>query len=1640
MDRLKAHLFVIGCIFVTLCSHASAAALPFGQTQTGTISSAGQSNSYTFNASADDVVNLTMATTSGNLRPVIALYSPAGALVNIAYNGGCGGGPVEMNTVTLPATGTYTVLVRDCGDTNTGNYVLFAQRTNNPAGAAALPFGGQPQTGTISSAAQSNSYTFMVSANDVVSLTMATTSGNLRPVIALYSPAGALVHIAYNGGCGGGPVEMNSVSLKTTGTYAVLVRDCGDTNTGNYNLSAQCVGVCPSTASPVITISSLPNGIVNQPYGPVTMAATGGSGNYSWSVTGAPAGVTLSSAGILSGTPTAMGTFSLSISVTSGGTTVSATLPLIVSPPPPPKPIVLLTRNSDDATVDYFSSLLTAAGLPFTTLTAAQVTASKVANVILIAGFSAQPTEFMAVASVISNAVKNASWLICEAYGAYLPSFAGVGSVSTSSTDPVVLDHHAFVKPVDSSGALLFNGIATWDPPNLPDEPAQYTEYYLQTSVYGVVSYNPPPDTNIFSYWNLTLTYGWNFQATNSAYCQSWGGCTGERSVYQASLYLVPVGNGEIFVGPDGIGVIAGYTQYGPALDAIHKNAIQLAGPLVTTSGSPLAITTSFLPSEAVNQPYGPVTMTAAGGSGSYSWSVTGAPAGLSMSATGILSGTPTTAGTFSLSVSVAGGGVTASATFPVTIAAHALPLQVPGGGGTTPVTVPGGAVSIPYSQSLPANYGSPPYSWSLLGGALPTGLSLASSGTVSGIPTQAGTFAFTAKVTDSSGASASSAFAITIAPQGLTITTTSPLPNGIAASDYPAQIMTASGGYAPYTFQVTTGALPGGLVFSGGQISGTPTTSGVFTFTVTVTDSSQSTATASFQITILPAQANLILSQASLSFPLSVGASGLPVGASVSVRSSVVAQLLNYTVSMTPAAPWLDVTGGGTTPGAIGVNLDPKALSLGAGVSQASIVVACIAPSPCAGSSQTINVTLNVTAAAPQLGVTTSLLSFSAQTSNPQPVSQTLGIGNLGGGTIMVNSVTAKDSFVTISGVPATIAAGPPIPVTVTVNPAGLAAGYYQSTIFVNTSAGSTNVAVTLFVAPNATMTLSPAGTQFQMVAGSSPGNSNGSFLVGVSGNSAVNWNATLLSAPTWLTLNTSSGTSTSANPGAVSFAINPAVAATLAPQAYYGTIQVTSSSVVDSPQSFLVVLNVAPAANPAIPDPEPAGLLFIASASGALPKQSVQVFASSQNPVNYQASSGSSWLMVGPSTGSTSAASPGSSSVSVNLSGLAPGVYTGGVSYALSSASVRTVNVTLIVEASAATGSDRTPATALAKATCSPTQLVPTQTGLVNNFAQPTSWPTPLAVLLDNDCGQPVTNGQVVAAFSNGDPPLALTVDAATGIYAGTWTPRNAAGQVTVSATATASGFPAATVRITGQVTPNATPIVNQNGTLNVFAPVVGAPVAPGTIVQIYGSNFAAQATQASTIPLPTSLGQTSVLMGGLLAPLYYVSPGQINAQVPFELAAGRPYDVIVSANGAPSTPNPIQLTSDAPGIAQFPAGEIIAQHLDSSLVLETSPAAPGEIIVFYVAGMGLTNQTVPSGTASPSTPNLAVPLDAQTLTLNGAPVTNILFAGMTPTLVGLYQVDFQVPATAPNGDLQLVLTQTSGESNAAILPVHN
>jgi uncharacterized protein (TIGR03437 family) len=399
------------------------------------------------------------------------------------------------------------------------------------------------------------------------------------------------------------------------------------------------------------------------------------------------------------------------------------------------------------------------------------------------------------------------------------------------------------------------------------------------------------------------------------------------------------------------------------------------------------------------------------------------------------------------------------------------------------------------------------------------------------------------------------------------------------------------------------------------------------------------------------------------------------------------------------------------------------------------------------------------------------------------------------------------------------------------------------------------------------------------------------------------------------------------------------------------------------------------------------------------------------------------------------------------VNTAGLQAGVYQGGVSYALSATAVRTVNVTLIVSAAAPAAPAASVVSSLLQsslsqdnqpkaAACTPSALAPTQTGLVNNFSAPAAWPTPLTIQLSNNCGLPVGNGQVVATFSNGDPPLILAlVDPGNAIYSGTWSPRKSASQLAINVRASAPGFPVATTQIAGAVTANAAPQLTPNGSLHSFDPLVGGALAPGTIIQIYGLNLASQTAQPSSVPLPSTINGTQVIIGGEQAPLFYVSPTQINAQIPFDLLSGQQYQLIVSANNALTAPDTLQLSTATPGLAAFIDGTLVAQHSDGSLVTTAAPAQSGEYVVAYIVGMGQTTGDVTSGNASPSNP-LAQPTDPPTLLINGN-TSPILFAGLTPGLVGLYQLNFQVPAGLPAGTLTVAVTQDGLSSNQTALP---
>lgn len=237
----------------------------------------------------------------------------------------------------------------------------------------------------------------------------------------------------------------------------------------------------------------------------------------------------------------------------------------------------------------------------------------------------------------------------------------------------------------------------------------------------------------------------------------------------------------------------------------------------------------------------------ASGGTSPYIYSISAGslPAGLTLFSTGAVNGTPTAPGTFSFSVratdntpAASGGPFTVTQNYSVVIAAPTITLS--------PSSVPGGTIGQAYNQTLSAAGGTGPYTYAIASGALPAGLALSTSGQLSGTPTAAGTFNFTVSATDSSTGTGAPftgqrSYSLTIAAPTIVLSP-STLPN-FTAGTYHFQGLTVSGGTAPYTFALSSGSLPPGMVItSAGALSGTPTSAGTFSFSISATDSSRGT------------------------------------------------------------------------------------------------------------------------------------------------------------------------------------------------------------------------------------------------------------------------------------------------------------------------------------------------------------------------------------------------------------------------------------------------------------------------------------------------------------------------------------------------------------------------------------------------------------------------------------------------------------------------------------------------------------------------------------------------------------------------------------------------------------------------------
>jgi uncharacterized protein (TIGR03437 family) len=535
--------------------------------------------------------------------------------------------------------------------------------------------------------------------------------------------------------------------------------------------------------------------------------------------------------------------------------------------------------------------------------------------------------------------------------------------------------------------------------------------------------------------------------------------------------------------------------------------------------------------------------------------------------------------------------------------------------------------------------------------------------------------------------------------------------------------------------------------------------------------------------------------------------------------------------------------------------------------------------------------------------------------------------------------------------------------------------------------------------------------------------------------------------SGGSWLSATPSGATDapTSA-PTPVSITVNPSG---LAAQDYYGAVTLTPTDGVHPPISITVVLSIVPAGTAAPAQVSPTGLVFVTTSGVTAKPQAFTISNITSTPLTFTATgtSAASWFTLSSKSGSITTAAPVTITVTPASAGLAPGVYPGTVTLAFSDSTTQTVTLLLVVSSSTPT-SLATPAQVsahlrdFATAACTPTKLLPVLTSVGTGFSAPAGWPVAVIAQIVDDCGDLINSGSAVASFTNSDPPVSL-IAIGGGTWSATWVPGpNYAGSSIRVDAQTPNPALVGSVQVSVGVASNPTvPVVTAGGIVS-SGDYSSAP-ALGLLVSIFGSGLADAPAQNSSLPLPTELSTTSVVLsGGAQLPLLYVASGQINVLIPYEAAANATHQLVVQRNNAISVPVSTSVFNAAPAILSTAGNGLGQGHIyviepsgAEALADQNSPATAGNTVVIYCVGLGAVNPAVTSGGAAPGSP-LAYANAAVTVTFGGQTAT-AGFAGLTPGFAGLYQVNVVVPTgVTPGNQVPVTLSAGGKSSSGAIL----
>jgi uncharacterized protein (TIGR03437 family) len=769
------------------------------------------------------------------------------------------------------------------------------------------------------------------------------------------------------------------------------------------------------------------------------------------------------------------------------------------------------------------------------------------------------------------------------------------------------------------------------------------------------------------------------------------------------------------------------------------------------------------------------------------------------------------------------------------------------------------------------------------------------------------------------------------------------------------------------------------------------------------------------------------------------VSPSTLSIATTAEIRLDSPVTGLPFTASVPANSPWLTLSpSSGNLPAAITLTASPAGLAPGRYSTSVAINVPFANPQ-----SRQVTVSFEVSpqSTGGRLGIGASNLTFAAQQA-AAPLVTSVSLSHTAP-TPSPFSITIRNApWLAVSAAQGQTTPGAPSVIQFTATPGTLAPGTYSGSVDISSGQEKVTLPATLTInAPQGKILLSQVGLTFIAVEG---GGSLTAQRIGVLNEGVgvlnVTATATVFKGGSWLRLaNTQVRIDRPLEE--VKFVDVSVNHSGLTAGDYYGEIRFTAPGI--PPQIATVYLQVLPPGSNPGPEVIPSGLVFIGTPNSPPDSQDVVVSNPLPASISYASASVATdsvrWLSHIPDRAEVLPNEPRRIVVASQFSGLTSRVYRGSVFLHFEDGTARAVSVLTVVpqSISANKSGDRE------AASCSNPALAGEFLAPLNGASAAIGQPVSIQVKFTDQCGNLLnaergSGSGVVAQFSNGDGDVPL-VSIGGGVWTGTWRPLNASPvPVTIRAAAAyarglivQAGITQRSVRITAQ---GSAPIVRQGSLVHGASQRGDAPIAPGTLVSIYGANLAAVQSTAPGTPLPTQLDGAEVLLAGQPLPLLFASPGQINAQVPFDLPPNTTHQIVVRRNGAVSVPETFAVAGAQPGVFtvnQSGAGQAVILGPDQRNIADTAnPARRGQAIVIYCTGLGSVTQPISPGQAAPSSP-LAVTRSPVETTVGGR-AAQVVFSGLTPGFSGLYQVNAILAADTPTGDSVPVVITANGRAS--------